>query len=378
MVEAAGVKQARASLAAGGILAESLAPAGRPARVGPETRALIYRELSSLLRAGMPMVNSLGVLMASPELAGAAAIVAGVRDKVQEGSDLAGAIRSASLSVRPFEEAVIHAGEVAGSLPESLENLAILIEHSERVGHRVRSALIYPSMVFVVGIVVAAVMMGLLVPRAQDILAQVHGSMPRITVFMVGFSRWWVRWFPAVLLLVIVVGVWFRSRIAKDAAFRREVDRRLFGAPLIGRGYALVVNIRFARTLSALTRSGVSLVEGLLIAGRATGSPWIGSMSEEESESVRHGARLSDAVRRMGPLAEALPGWIQVGEASGDLGNLLEQAAVRYQEKWERFSTRAVGILEPMLILVIGGFVLLVTLAVLLPVLSLSRGLAGG
>jgi general secretion pathway protein F len=237
--------------------------------------------------------------------------------------------------------------------------------------------MIYPTVVFVVGLCVAGVMLGVLMPKAQEILAQVHGNLPAITVFMVSLGRWWMRWAAALLLVASAVAVRLRYRMAGDPEFRFDMDRRLFRLPLIGRGYALIVNVRFARTLSVLTHSGVGLVEGLGIAGRATGSPWVEHMAQEQSEAVRHGSSLSDALRRMGPLAETLPGWIQVGEASGELDRLLNNAADRYEERWERFSTKAMSIMEPALILVIGGFVLLVTLAVLLPVLSLSRGLSG-
>jgi general secretion pathway protein F len=377
LVEAGGIKEAREKLAARDILAERLAPAGRPARVGAEMRAVVYRELSALLRAGMPMVKALGVLMNLPELRRIAPFVAGIRDRVQEGSGLAVALANASGSVRPFEEAIIYAGERAGSLSESLDNLAALIEQSERVGQKARNALIYPALVFALGLVVAGVMMGVLLPRAEDILAQVHGTIPGITAVMVGVGRWFARWSGAAAAAIAAAAAWFASRIRRDPALRLRVDRGLFGLPLFGRGYSLVAGIIFARTLAVLARSGVGLVEALAVAGRATGSAWLQSMAEEQSEAVRHGLSLSEAVRRMGPLSETLPGWLQIAEESGEMGRLLDQAADRMQERWERLSSRALGILEPALILVIGAFVLLVTLAVLLPILSLSRGLAG-
>jgi type II secretory pathway component PulF len=158
-----------------------------------------------------------------------------------------------------------------------------------------------------------------------------------------------------------------------DVDFRRRVDRWLFRLPLVGRGYRILVNMRFARTLSILLDGGVPLIDGMVLAGRATGSCWIGHLVELEAESVRHGGRLSDAVRRIPPLSEWLPGWILIGEASGGMSRLVESAGQRYQQWWERFTSRCLSVVEPALILLIGGFVLLVTVSVLLPVISLSQ-----
>jgi len=374
MIEAAGAKQARESLAAAGILAERVAPAGRQMRVNAEARASLYRELGSLLRAGMPLVQSIGVLMDSPG-SSSRALLAGVRDRVQEGVSLAAALKAGTSSVSDFEEAIIAAAERAAAVPDALESLADLLEQGEKVRHRLRSAMVYPAIVTVAGVLVAGLMLGFLVPRAQDVLAQSRGSLPGLTVFMMGFGRWVVRWGLAVPLAGLLAGLWHYERRRRDRAYRVRADRVLFRLPVFGYGYVLLAQLRFARTLAVLVRSGVGLVEGVALAGRATGSPWLADLADEQAEALRHGSRLSEAVRRMGPLGRDLPAWIQVGEMGGELARLLDHAAQRCLERWERSTTRSLSILEPMLILCVGGFVLLVTLSVLLPVLNLSKGL---
>ncbi|MCX7591757.1 MAG: type II secretion system F family protein, partial [Kiritimatiellae bacterium] len=152
--------------------------------------------------------------------------------------------------------------------------------------------------------------------------------------------------------------------------------RVFFRLPVVGRGLTSLVNLRFARTLAALLKGGVGAIEGFKLAGRATGNEWVALLAEREAETVRHGSSLSEAVRRIGPLSGGLPGWIQTGEAGGGLADLLERAADRYEMRWERFLERSVTVMEPLLILLIGGFVLTVTLSVLLPILSLSQMLA--
>jgi len=155
------------------------------------------------------------------------------------------------------------------------------------------------------------------------------------------------------------------------------VDRWLFRLPVLGRGYLLLANLRCARTLAILLRGGVGLVDALPLAGRATGSAWIARLAAEEAEAVRHGSSLADAIRRIPPLAEVLPAWIQAGEASGALDRLLDTAGSAMQHRWDRFVTRTLSWLEPALIFAVGGFVLLVVLSVLLPIISLNRLIGG-
>jgi general secretion pathway protein F len=194
---------------------------------------------------------------------------------------------------------------------------------------------------------------------------------------MVALGAWLKKWGLPLLAAVSAGIVWFRARLRRLPSFRRRWERCLLRLPLFGKGYRLLVNLRFCRTLAILIRGGVSIIEAFPLAGRATGSRWVAARAAEESESLRHGSRLSDAVARIAPLAESVPGWIRVGEAGGDLARLLEHAGTRYQNRWDRFVRRTLSFVEPAIILVIGGFVLLVTLAVLLPVISLTRSIGG-
>jgi general secretion pathway protein F len=373
LVEAVSLKEARENLVHDGILAERVVVTGRKVAFSAEKRAMVYRELSALLGAGVPLVKALDTLIQSPELGESRSLMAGVRDSVREGASLARALSNASNSVTAFERAIIEAAEKTATVEMMLERLASFIEEQERLRERVQGALIYPSIVVTVGICVAIVMLGLLVPRARDILSGSNIPLPRLTVFMIGLGRFLMIFGLPLLAVLAAVAVRFRQRMKSDLDFRRHWDEKLFGMPVIGKGYAILVNLRFSRTLAILIHGGVALIDALILAGRATGSSWVTQLAEAQAESVRHGSTLSDAVRKMPPLATSLPAWIQTGEASGDLERLLNSAAQRYQEQWDRYINRCLSFLEPIMILVIGGFVLMVTISVLLPVLSLTK-----
>jgi general secretion pathway protein F len=373
LVEAVSLKEAREKLKQGGILAERVTVTGKKLAFSAEKRAMMYRELSALLGAGLPLVKALDNLIQSPEMGEARSLMAGVRDSVREGTSLAQALSDASSSVTAFERAIIEAAERTATVEMMLERLASFIEEQERLRERVQGALIYPSIVVTVGVCVAIVMLGLLVPRARDILAGGNTPLPVLTSIMLGVGRFLA--IAGLPLIAAAAGViyWFRGRLRNDVDYRRLWDARLFGFPIIGKGYVILSNLRFSRTLAVLIHGGVSLIDGLVLAGRATGSPWIARLIEAQAETVRHGGTLSDAVRNVPPLSATLPAWIQTGEASGEIERLLTSASQRYQDQWDRYISRCLSFVEPILILLIGGFVLLVTISVLLPVLSMTK-----
>lgn len=383
LVEADGPKDAREKLAARGILVERIRTATTarpslrrwPTDFGLSSRAVVYRELSALVRAGLPLAGALDVLIEAPELGDDRTRLAGIRDRIREGASLAHSLAQASPRVTAFEHAAVEVGERAGTLDEVLERLAGFLEEQELLRDRVQAALFYPAIVLGLGIMVAILMLGLMIPRVGRLLAEANIPLPMITRLTIGAGRW-----TGLLLLPLVIAAaagWglYRWRAAGDPGLRLRTDRFLFRLPLWGRGYALLVNLRFARTLAMLLKGGVPLVDGVGLAGRATGSAWVERLAEEAADEVRHGKSLADAVRLVPPLGASLPGWIQAGEASGRLEDLLESAAARCQHQWETLISRRLAVLEPLLILIVGAFVLLVSLSILLPLLSLNRSL---
>ncbi|MBN2300985.1 MAG: type II secretion system F family protein [Lentisphaerae bacterium] len=375
IMEALTIKQAREKLAAKGILAEKIAAGGRKGRFPSDQRAVVYQEISSLLAAGLTLEHALNVMIDSPDRSGIQSVLAGVRDAIKEGASLASALQSVSSSVTPFERAIIEAGERSGNVEIMLTKLGDFVTEQKRLHERVQSALIYPAIVVGVGICVAVVMLGLLVPRANDILADSSVRMPWLTRAAIVAGEWTIRAGPVALILVVGSVIWFMRKLRKEEMFRMRYDRLSFRIPVIGRGRLLLVNLRFSRTLAILLDGGVSVIDALRLAGKATGSAWIEMMTARQSEQVRQGASISESMLEIPPLAASLPGWIRVGEASGGLSNLLARAGKRYEEQWNGFVERGLNVLEPILILIIGGFVLLITLAVLLPVMSLSQAI---
>ena len=382
LIEALDLKEAREKLQARGVLAEKIAAAGeasagRRRRRGfdLDQRAMCYRELAALLAAGLPLASALEVLIQSPELGTNRALLAGVRDRLREGSTLARALRAASPEVSAFEEAGIEVGERVGTLDLVLARLAAFMEEQAKLRDRVQTALIYPAFVLALAVLVAVAMLGFLLPWVSQRMLEAGVPLSGVTRAMLAVRRWIV---PAGLL--VAAAGWLgrqrlRRRLGTEEEYRRRFNLHLFRLPLVGRGYAALVNLRFARTLALLLKGGVQLVEGLALAGRATGSAWVIARTAEGAEQVRHGRSLAETLRGIEPLNAALPAWVQAGEASGHLDVLLDHAADRYQQQWDRLISRGLGVLELVLILAVGLFVMVIALAILLPILTLNRAL---
>ncbi|MEI6971433.1 MAG: type II secretion system F family protein [bacterium] len=382
LIEALDLKDAREKLSRSGILVERIAPAGdhkarrrlfRPNGLSLDNRAVIYRELGALLRAGLPVVKALDILIDSPELEEASGILARVRDSIREGQSLAEAMEKASETVSVLEKALIAVGERSGTLGDALDSLASFVEEQQSVKDRVRTALLYPAVVVVVALVVATGVFVFVLPQTETVLSEMHITMPAITRIMMGAGKVLAVCGLPFALVLGLIALRLRSRMRHDPALRMDLDRRVFTLPLVRRGATIMVNLRFSRTLAILMHGGVPLVDGLQLAGRATGNAWVENLAVAAAESVRHGGSLADAVRKIPPLSETLPGWIQAGEAGGNLEHLLQNAGERYQRQWLRFITRSLGLLEPVVILILGVFVLLVALAVLMPIISANQ-----
>ncbi len=385
LLDAQDPKEAREKLANRGILAERLTPAGdgrsatwagrRAAGFGLADRAALYRELGALLRAGLPMAPALELLIDAPELGAARPLLAGMRDRIRDGAAFGAALQAASPRVKPFESAAVESGEMSGTLGDVLDRLAQFMEEQVALRDKVQTALIYPAVVIGLAGLIATLALGVMLPRFARLFSDAHVALPALTRGALAAGR--VFPYAVGIGLALAAGgiAWGVHRWRSDARFRVRLDAGLYRLPLVGRGYTALVNLRFARTLAMLLRGGVTLVNSLQLAGRATASAWLVERMAVETEAIRHGSSLANALRRVPPLAGSLPGWVQAGEASGALAPLLEQAAQRYQQQWDRLIARALALLEPLLILLMGALVLLLALAILMPIMTMNNAL---
>lgn len=378
LVEALDLKEARMRLSGRGVFVETMEPADGASRAGGkhfnvEARAAFYHELGALLRAGLPMVGALDILIASPDQRDRAGLLAGVRDRIREGESLAAALASCVPQTSAFERALLSAGARAGNLEAVSEQLGRYLDDQVRLREGLQTALLYPMLVVALAILIAALMMGFVMPQVGKLFREGDLALPMLTRIMLFASdqAFWIM-VPALVLLAGAAFVASR-RWRHDNDFRVRWERRLLTWPVTGRGLRLLASMRFSRTLGLLLRGGVGLVEAFDMAGRATGLSALAGQAAAASEALRHGSSAGAAVQRLEAVRDGLGGWFEAGQASGDLPGLLDQAAQRQQQQWEAYLNRLLKLIEPLLILAVGVFVLLIALAILLPILSLNR-----
>jgi general secretion pathway protein F len=190
---------------------------------------------------------------------------------------------------------------------------------------------------------------------------------------MMGFGSFLFRlgWIP--VLCAAGGAAYLVVKIRASESFAERCDRYLFGLPLYGKGYRILVCQRFSKTMALLLEGGVSLIDAVILSGRATGSRWISRLCSEQAEEIRHGAKLSEAMKQVPFIADAIAEWMAVGEAAGGLSRMTARAGDRYTRMWESYVARALGMLEPAILIFIGGFVLTIALSVLLPVIQLGK-----
>lgn len=383
LIEAQDLKDARKRLAARGILPETVQAAGgaaarrvsRASVFSAEIRTMFYRELAALLGSGVALVPALDTILQAPELDRAQARLAAVRDAVREGRSLSAALTGISSRVTPFESAVIEVGERTGGMSEALDRLAGFLEEQEKLREKLMTALLYPCIVVVLALGIGGVVLVLLLPMVQRLFAETSLDLPLLTKLMLAGGR-----AMGVLLLLSVVAAVvgaaaLRRRLRADAALRIRLDRRLFALPLIGGGRRNLASLRFVRVLGLLLERGVGLIESVPMAGRASGSPWLADCAARETEAMGEGKPLVEVIRGIRPLHPSLAAWVQAGEAGGNLPGLLENAAQRFQQGWDRLATRGMLVLEIGMTLMLGLFVTLIALAVLLPILQMNKGI---
>lgn len=345
---------------------------GRKRRLSEEQIANATRELSTLLRAGLPLDRALGVLISLSEGEPISELLVNVRKEVNGGATLADAIESQGGAFNRFYINLLRAGEAGGALEVVLERLAEHMQQSKEVHDAMVSAMIYPAILIVVAVSSIFILLGYVVPQFTELFEDVGQVLPlptRITI-AVGEGLQSYGW---VALLVVVAGVWIIRRQLEDPRGRRRWHARFLNMPLAGAIITRVEVARFARTLGTLLHNGVPLLKALSIVKDSIGNQVIADGIERVAGSLKQGQSLAE------PLAEAalFPPFaihmIRVGEESGRLEELLLQVASIYDRETQVTIKRTLSLLEPVLILVLGIVIAAVIISILMAILGINQ-----
>jgi general secretion pathway protein F len=344
-------------------------------RIGAKQLTLFTRQLATLVQVS-PLEEALRTVSLQAERDEVRRVLGNVHAGVVEGRRLSDAMGREPKSFPPLYRAMVAAGEASGTLPAILERLAALLERQAQVRGKVLSTLAYPIVLAFVAAFVVFALMIFVVPKVVEQFQDIGQTLPLLTRIVIGLSAFLAAWWWALLLAFVLAG-FLGVRAMRDEGLRMKADRLLLRLPLIGRLIRDLHAARLARTLSTMVASRLPLLEGLRLTTGTVHNRVLRAASADIAESIRTGGSLSGALRRAGIFPPLLVYLAASGEASGKLDVMLERAADYLEREFDTFTTTALALLEPAIIIVMGAIVALIVLSILLPILQLDT-LAGG
>ncbi|WP_413061050.1 type II secretion system inner membrane protein GspF [Sphingomonas carotinifaciens] len=346
---------------------------GRP-RMSGKQLTLFTRQLATLNRVS-PLEESLRTITRQTETDKVRGVVSAVHAGVVEGRRLADAMAREPKSFPPLYRAMVAAGESSGTLPTILERLAALLERQAEIRGKLITALAYPTILALVALGVVTALMMFVVPQVVEQFDTVGQELPFLTRMVIGVSDLLVGWWWLMLLCVVLAGLggW---QALKVPSIRLSFDSWLLRVPLLGRLLRDLHAARMARTLGTMVASRLPLLEGLTLTAGTIHNRRLRVASDDIVEAIRGGGSLSAAMRRASVFPPLLTYLAASGEAAGRLDEMLERAADYLEREFDRFTATALSLLEPAIIVVMGGIVATIVLSILLPILQLNT-LAG-
>ncbi|OQS11602.1 type II secretion system protein GspF [Chromobacterium violaceum] len=333
---------------------------------------MITEQLSTLLNAGLTLEKALTAVTEQSENARSRTVLAALRSDILEGKGFAQALSSAPGVFSPLYRSLVQAGEQSGHLDMVMSRLAEYLDKRQNTQQKVTLALAYPAVVTLVAILVVAGLMSYVVPQVVSVFAQTKQSLPFLTRALVACSDFLRQWGVA-LLIGIAVAAFLIVRALRAPALKRRFHARVLKLPVFGRLFRALNTARMASTMSILVGSGVPLLTALETArGLMTMLPMQDAVADAMAK-VREGVSLSRALNASRQFPPVLIHLISSGEASGTLSHMLDRAAQQQEQEVERKLATFTTLMEPLLILVMGGMVLLIVLAIMMPIIDMNQ-----
>ncbi|AGH47792.1 MULTISPECIES: type II secretion system inner membrane protein GspF [Sphingomonadales] len=354
-----------------------LSRAGAPAlkrRLSAKQLTLFTRQVATLAQVA-PLEEALRTIARQAEQPHVRRVLENVHAGVVEGRRLSDSMAREPRSFPPLYRAMVAAGESSGSLPTILDRLSDLLERQAAVRAKVMTALAYPTILALVAVGVVFALMVFVVPQVVAQFDSVGQDLPLLTRIVIGISNFLRNWWWALAILIAGLGV-LGWRGLREPHIRMAVDRSILRIPLIGRLVRDLHAARMARTLSTMVSSRLPLLEGLTLTTGTIHNRALRAASADIVEAIRGGGSLSVALRRAGVFPPLLVYMTASGEAAGKLDIMLERAADYLEREFDAFTSAALSLLEPAIIVLMGGIVAIIVLSILLPILQLDT-LAG-
>lgn len=341
-------------------------------RISAMDLALITRQLSTLLRAGLPVENCLQTVARQSGKPQLERILMAVRSRVREGHTLSNGMSEFPSIFSNLYVRTIDAGEQSGHLDVVLDRLSDYTESRQQVRQKTVLALFYPALLTIISILIVTALLVFVVPEIVAVFENSDQELPMLTSMLISLSDFLrAQWLPIMLFIALATTGFMALR--KRPRFERRWQRIQLRLPLLGKLIRSSNAAQFSRTLSILTASSVPILESLRIASQVLTNKPMRTAVEDASQRVREGSSLNKALEDTGYFPPMTISLMASGESSGKLEEMLERSSDIQEREVEALISTFVGLFEPILILVMGGIVLLIVMAILLPIFDLNQ-----
>jgi type IV pilus assembly protein PilC len=345
------------------------------ATVSVKDKAVFSRQFAALVNAGVALVRGLGVLSEQCQNPKLKRALIEISSDVQQGTTLSDAMRKHPQCFDNLYVSMVQAGEVGGVLDEVLNRLAKLLEDVARLQNQIKSAMSYPVTVGILATIIFIAMTVFLLPIFANIFEQIGTELPPFTQMMMGISEFLRSWRVIVLIALIPVAIFAFRRYYSTRVGRETVDRLMLKMPLFGDLIQKTATARFCRTFGALTRSGVPILTSLEIVRDTAGNQVVANAIDEARKEIQTGGLISIALQKEQVFPLMAIQMISIGEETGELDAMLMKVADFYEDEVEQAVKALTSIMEPIMILFLGGMVGSILLSMYLPIFSVFEKL---
>lgn len=333
--------------------------------------AIVTRQLGTLLGAGIPLFESLTALIEQVENEQMKRALTAVREQVREGISFAKALEAHPAIFPALYVNMVRAGEASGTLQQVLERLTQFMESQSKLKGKVTSALAYPALMVVIGTVLISVLMVAVVPNVTTIFASMDQALPWYTALLITVSDFMSSFWWLIAAVLALSGYMFR-RWLRTPKGRLSWDSFLIRVPIFGKVILMISVARFARTLSTLLASGVALLTAMDIVASVLENAALEKVVRDAIGSIREGQSIAEPLKRSGKFPPIVTHMISVGEKSGQLEQMLESVSNAYDVEVENRVQVMTSLLEPLMIVIMGGAVGFIAVSILMPLIQMS------
>jgi general secretion pathway protein F len=344
----------------------------RPSRRALDLQIVLARDLANLLNAGLPLDRALAVLIDINAEPATARMLGQLREQVRSGRSLSQALAAQPRSFSPLVVNLTRAGEAGGVLGAVLGRLAEYLERSRQLRESVKTALLYPGILFLVALVSVAVLLVFVVPQFKVLFADAGRALPLSTEIVISAGEF-VRHYGVLALAALVVAGFAAARALRRPALRQAWDARVLRVPLLGEVLAKAEMARAARTLGTLLANGVTLPNALAISRDTLNNRAMAAAMDRINEGVRQGQMVGALMLESGLFPRLAGQMVRIGEETGQLQSMLTKVADLYDQDVERSIKRMLAVLEPALILSMAVFIAVIIISILLGILAANE-----